>query len=94
MQQSNESETEEEAIKREIKEELGCYLQIKEILYKNKFKTDSGAAWHVTIFKGNLIGKPKPQNKDENADVKWFKKDELQNINLATYTRQDFVKFR
>lgn len=86
-------ETDEEAIKREVKEELGCDLKIKSVLYKDKFITESGAKWQVTIFSGEVIGKPIVQNKDENSDVKWFKKSELPGVNLTSYTRRDFVRF-
>lgn len=86
-------ETEEQAIKREVMEELGCKLQIIDVLYKDKFTTDSGASWEVTIFRGKLDGEPKVQNQDENKAIKWFKKENLKNINLASYTRKDFEKF-
>jgi mutator protein MutT len=86
-------ETEEDAIKREVKEELGCGLKILAILYKDKFTTDSGAVWQVTIFKGDLIGRPTIQNKDENMNIGWFSKKELEKIDLTSYTRADFVKF-
>ncbi len=87
-----ENETKEEAILREVKEELGCKLLISNILYQDKFKTDSGTDWEVTIFQGKIIGTPIVQNKD-NAAIKWFQKSELQNLNLASYTRKDFEKF-
>lgn len=89
----DQGETEEEAIKREVKEELGCELNIKGIIYKDHFTTDSGATWQVTVFKGVLLGNPEPQNTDENADVKWFSKQKLNEVDLATYTRQDYIKF-
>src|SRR5687767_1900345 len=63
----DEGETEEEAIKREVMEELGCVLEIKSVLYKDSFTTDSGATWEVTIFSGKLDGEPKVQNVEENA---------------------------
>ncbi len=86
-------ETEEEAIKREVKEELGTGLKIKTVLYKDKFTTESRANWEVTIFSGKLIGEPSIQNKDENAEIKWFKKEELDRVNLTSYTKQDFARF-
>lgn len=86
-------ENEEQAIKREVKEELGTGLNIIKIIYKDSFKTDSGAVWEVTIFSGELIGEPKIQNKRENNAIGWFKKSELKNVNLASYTKSDFVKF-
>lgn len=86
-------ETEEEAMKREVKEELGTGLDIKSILYKDKFTTESGSRWEVTIFSGELIGEPRVQNRDENKAIGWFKKEELDKVNLASYTREDFIRF-
>lgn len=87
------NETKEDAIKREVKEEIGTELKIKSILYEDKFTTDSGANWQVTIFSGEIIGKPSAQNTDENSDVKWFKKEKLDEVDLASYTRKDFERF-
>ncbi len=87
------NETEEQAIKREVMEELGCSLQILETLYTDKFKTDSDANWEVTIFKGKLLGEPKIQNHEENSAIKWFDKKDLKNIKLASYTKKDFERF-
>jgi 8-oxo-dGTP diphosphatase len=89
----DEGETEEEAIKREVMEELGCELEITGTMYTDKFETESGAVWHVTIFSGRINGEPKVQNIEENNDVAWFAKDKLKNVDLASYTRKDFEKF-
>ncbi|MEK7526235.1 MAG: NUDIX hydrolase [Patescibacteria group bacterium] len=86
-------ETEEEAIKREVMEELGVELEITGILYEDTFTTDSGASWKVVIFSGKIDSEPKVQNKDENEDVQWFRKDNLKNVDLASYTKKDFEKF-
>lgn len=89
----DDGETNEQAITREVKEELGTGLKIIKILYQDNFTTASSAKWEVTIFSGKLIGEASIQNKEENADIKWFKKDELKNVDLTTYTRADFKKF-
>ena len=86
-------ETEEQAIKREVEEELGVNLKIIKILYKGKFTTDSGANWQVTIFSGKISEEPKIQNHDENSDVKWFKKENLGKVDLTSYTKVDFKRF-
>ena len=87
-------ETNEEAIVREVLEELGVELEITGILDKDVFSTDAGIKWNVTLFSGTLKGIPKPQNTDENIDVKWFDKKDLNDVNLASYTRKDFKKFK
>lgn len=88
-----EGETEEEAIKREVKEELGTGLKIAGVLYKDKFTTDSGAKWEVTVFSGEVLGTPKVQNSEENSQVKWFAKNDLKGVDLASYTKKDFKRF-
>lgn len=82
------NETNEEAIKREVKEELGCDLVIKSVLY-----VDRGAEWEVVVFSIDLIGKPIVQNFNEISDAKWFKKSELDKVDLTSYTRKDFIRF-
>lgn len=86
-------ETRQEAIKREVMEEIGCELLITGILYEDKFETDSKAVWEVTIFSGKVKGRPEVQNKEENSEVAWFKKQELKDVDLASYTKKDFQRF-
>ncbi len=88
----DEGETTEQAIVREIKEELGVVFTIEKILLEGDFKnTDSD--WHVIVYGGSIVGTPKPMILEETSEVKWFNIDELKNVDLASYTRIDFQKF-
>jgi 8-oxo-dGTP diphosphatase len=90
--QIDEGETPDIAIVREIKEELGVDFTIGKILYEDNF--DSGDdLWHVTIYAGTIIGTPQVMIPAETSEVKWFKISELKDVDLASYTRADFVKF-
>ena len=85
-------ETPEEAIRREIKEELGVAFTIEKRIYEDDFNS-GGDMWHVIIFGGSIVGVPKVMIPAETMDVKWFKMSELKNVDLATYTRKDFEGF-
>ena len=74
-------------------EELGCELEITKIMYKDKFTTDRNKKWEVTIFLGKIKGEPKIQSSDTNNDIKWFEKEDLINVDLASYTKKDFERF-
>lgn len=87
------NETSEKAILREVKEELGVKVELNKTLYKDVFPTDEGVEWEVTIFSGTLRGEPSIQNYKETAEIGWFKKEELKDLPLASYTRSDFVRF-
>jgi len=85
-------ETKEEAIVREVKEELGVNFLIKRILYENIFDSEDGS-WQVTLFGGGIEGEPKALLLEETVEVRWFDKDKLDAVDLASYTREDFVRF-
>jgi len=84
-------ETLEQAIKREVKEEIGVkikiiknskkvyeYLPIKGKYSKKKFKMHG----YTLAIKCKMIsGKPKPL--DETSEVKWFKPSEIKKMKLA-----------
>jgi 8-oxo-dGTP diphosphatase len=88
----DEGETEEAAVKREVKEELGCELTVEKVWYRDSFVTDSGATWEVTIFGGKIRGEARVQNQEENEAVGWFEKPKLSTVNLASYSRKDFER--
>ena len=88
----DEGETPDQAIIREIKEELGVEFIIDKVIYDDVF--DSGEdKWHVFIYGGSIKGTPRVMIPEETIDVKWFKLAELKDVDLATYTHADFVKF-
>jgi len=88
----DEGETPEMAIVREIKEELGVDFTIEKRIYEDDF--DSGDdMWHVIIFGGSIVGTPQVMDPVETMEVRWFSIAELKDVDLASYTRADFVKF-
>jgi len=90
--QIDEGETPELAIVREIKEELGVDFLIEKRVLEDVF--DSGDdEWYVVIFEGSITGTPKVMIPEETMEIKWFEISELYSLDLASYTREDFVRF-
>ncbi len=88
----DEGETPELAIAREIKEEIGVEFSIEKILIEDDFKnTDSD--WHVILYGGKIVGEPQVMTEEEISEVNWFDITELDSLDLASYTREDFKRF-
>ena len=81
-----------QAIVREIKEELDVDFLPSEIMYEDDFQSGL-EVWHVTIFGGIIKGVPRIVSEEISAALRWFDISELSSVDLASYTRQDFVKF-
>ena len=90
--QVDSNESADQAIIREIKEELGVDFIIEKILLEDKFPND-GEDWYVTIYGGTIKGEPRAMIPEETSEVQWFKISELKDVDLATYTKTDFKKF-
>jgi len=88
----DEGETPEEAIVREIKEELGVDFLIEKRIYEDDFESGEDT-WHVIIFGGSILGVPRLMDPKETMEIKWFDLSELKDVDLASYTRLDFEKF-
>lgn len=86
------NESNEDAIKREIKEELGVEFVIDKILLEDKFKSGKDD-WYVVLYGGSIIGEPAAMIPEETSEIRWFNISELENIDLATYTKEDFIRF-
>lgn len=88
----DEGETPENAIIREIKEELGVLFKIKKVIYEDSFISEDDT-YNVIIYSGSITGVPKAMIPEETSKVKWFKLSELSKVDLASYTREDFKRF-
>ena len=83
----------EEAVKREVKEEIGVDVEIikqvkkpcEELPNKNCKVHGVGFGFYCKIIKGI----PKP--KDETSEIKWFKPEEIRRIKLA-YTHKQMLE--
>ncbi len=83
-------ENPESALRREVKEELGVELSDFELLM-NIEPIFNGVQWEVNIYKGKVEGSPKIMEQDKCNGIRWFKKENLDNIDLAGYARRDFI---
>lgn len=73
-------ETKEEALAREIKEELGCEIQVGQQVEDTTYDYDSFIV-RLETFKAKIIeGRPKLV---EHADAKWLPKEKLHQLNWA-----------
>lgn len=75
-------ETPEEAVKREIKEEIGLEIKPRFFNYYNEFHENIG--WHsiVLIFISDIKGKIKKCEK-EVKEIRWFSEKEIFKLKLA-----------
>lgn len=66
-------ESEIEALKREIKEEVGCDIEESSLNFLTEFEDVAHGKEEVVnirMYEGNLIGEPKPSS--EIAEIGWF----------------------
>ncbi|MDO8573268.1 MAG: NUDIX domain-containing protein [Candidatus Daviesbacteria bacterium] len=67
-----EGESEIEALKREVMEEVGCEIEESSLKYLTEFEdvAHGGGRVAIRVFEGKLIGIPKPSS--EIAEIGWF----------------------
>ncbi|MBI2330298.1 NUDIX domain-containing protein, partial [Candidatus Daviesbacteria bacterium] len=65
-------ESEIEALKREVMEEIGCEIEESSLKFLTQFEdvAHGGGVVAIKVFEGNLIGSPKPSS--EIAEIGWF----------------------
>ncbi|MBS3146946.1 NUDIX hydrolase [Candidatus Woesearchaeota archaeon] len=82
----------EEAVKREIKEELELKINPKFFCFDQEISRK--LKWHanVFIFKSELKGIPR-LNKDENSDYKFFSEAKIKKLKLSFNHKKILIKF-
>jgi 8-oxo-dGTP diphosphatase len=80
-------ETVEEAVIREVGEELGVEYMIDEVLF-----TQDDENFKVTVFTGTINQEPMLKEVGKHSQIGWFDKEELKDLELASYTKDDFKR--
>ena len=89
-----EDESFEAAAKREVLEELGVQVaNLLEVLDYNS-EDGTGRIWHSKVFEVKIIGEPQIMEKDLCKEIRWFKREELRNLDLTIYTKSDFDRLK
>ena len=87
-----EGESAEEAVKREVKEEIG--LKFEPIFYQKAkgFDKKSGIKWRSTRFFGDIKSTQKlDYDKSEFSEIKFFSSEELDNLEIA-FNHKEILK--
>ena len=89
-----EGENEEEALVREVKEEIGLDVIKHQLIFKDKRENtlcNKGAVFHNSfIYNCEVKGKIK-LNKKENKSYVWLSKEEIKKISLGDYWKRVLV---
>lgn len=86
-----ENESFEDAAKREALEGLDLDLLKLTLLYENKSSTSDSGQFQVQVFESTISTLPVIKDRDAIEEIKWFTLDELKDLDLAPYTREDFI---
>lgn len=73
-------ETPQEALRREIHEELGCVIDVGEQITTTTHEYDFGVVTLTTYYATLVAGEPTP---GEHAEVRWLRPSELSNLEWA-----------
>jgi len=89
-----ENETVEEALRREIKEELGIEIEILEPFDFKEHFSDNGQRWLALGYLAKIKkGRPKIMEPGKIEEMRWFSLDEIPE-NLTVYTREGIEKLK
>ena len=93
--QVEQGETFEQAAKRESLEELGLTISIEAVLYEyEQLPDETGSTWHAVKYLARTDNQPEIKEPEVCVAFGWFTVDEMQELNLATYARQDVETLR
>ncbi|MDX1766076.1 MAG: NUDIX hydrolase [Candidatus Saccharimonadales bacterium] len=91
----HDGETHEEAAIREAMEEAGLEIEIEQQVIEGDYPVEEASAtFHSIVFTGRIIsGEPKIGEPEKCSAIRWVKKSDLTEMDLAWYTADDFQKF-
>lgn len=85
-----ENESFEEGAIREVFEELGVYAINLLVLSEHESVEDAkGLIWHTKRFIANISEEPVIQDEGKIAEFRWFKPDELDDLEVTSYLKSD-----
>ena len=88
-----EEETIEKCLENEIKEELGCEVNLKSLEYIGEYSDvaagDSKSNVSIRLYKGSLIGDPIPST--EIKAIHWISKKDLNNPRVSLVIRNKII---
>lgn len=89
-----EGETPEDAIKREVREEIGVEVELKGILHRGSHTVaENNVTYCDTVFAGSIsMGTPQVMEPRKCAALGWFSKNQIDSLELTQYARSDFEK--
>lgn len=84
-------DTVEETIVREMKEEHGIDVEVKELLdYQSYFLSNDNQHWFAVTFLCSLVsGEPKILETEKCEEIGWFTLDEIEKLDLAISSRKN-----
>lgn len=88
----DEGETPEQAIIREVREEIGVEAAIESKLFEHDSAPDpSGLVWANIVFKVSIMsGEPVIQEPEKCSELKWHSAEALKDLELTGYSAEDF----
>lgn len=90
-----EGETFQQAIEREVNEELGCAIAVeKELIHDTYADMGDGVAWEIVVFQAKKVSEPVIQETEKCEELKWVSNEVLLGMHdqLATHLQEDLKK--
>lgn len=82
-----------DAIVREVREEIGVEVEIIDEILAMEDTQVNGEVWLAIIFEGRILtGTPELLEEGKHLAVQWFTLEELKDLNLSPYAREDFER--
>jgi 8-oxo-dGTP diphosphatase len=91
----NVGEQPEEGLRREMREELGIEVALKDILHTFCFTSKSGLAHYVVVYLADLIGSVSDLKPDLNemTEIRWMGQDDFEDLKMRDGYKEALRKY-